>query len=96
MTDISYLDQHHAQAFKNAATNLLSTEIAELTYAQILEGLPTEQVVIDGYTFMEDHPVFTLKRETVSGAFIQKARDFRSRLDLSHLAFEANVSGMGC
>lgn len=37
------LDKDHLQAFRRALLNILATDLAEFAYAQILDGLPTEQ-----------------------------------------------------
>lgn len=40
-------DGQHLDIFIRAVTNILNTELAELTYAQIIDGLPLEEVVLD-------------------------------------------------
>ena len=38
------LEEQHRDIFVRAVSNVLSTEIAELTYAQIIDGLPLSSV----------------------------------------------------
>ena len=46
---IEILDGPHQQAVRLAISNILNTEIAETTYAQIVDGLPLIDVVRDVY-----------------------------------------------
>jgi len=39
---LGVLDDDHAQALRLAMANILSTDIALFTYAQLLDGLPIE------------------------------------------------------
>lgn len=57
------LDDAHQVAFVRAITNVLATDIAELTLAQLVDGLPLWDVAIDSscYTYMIDEPVFNHK-----------------------------------
>lgn len=88
---LDVLDEEHAQVFKRALRNILRTEVAEFTYAQILDGLPTEQSLSDSYVFMEGHPVYELKHEEICEGYLEKAREFRSRFDASSLCVDESV-----
>ena len=89
---LDILDSHHAQTFRQALMNILMTEHAEFTYAQILDGLPTEDALLESWRGMRTHPVFELKHATLCQGSLEKARDFRSRFDPLHLSFGVNVS----
>ncbi|KAJ0123807.1 hypothetical protein J7T55_012277 [Diaporthe amygdali] len=70
------LDEDHLAAYVRAVTNVLSTELAESTFAQLVDGLPLWDVV-DGlhhYGLEEDEPVFR-HRELCPGV-IEKTRTF--------------------
>ncbi|KAJ4307149.1 hypothetical protein N0V88_000528 [Collariella sp. IMI 366227] len=56
---LSALDDAHAAVFKQALARILSTEVAEYTYAEILDGLPTETSFLEFHFYQEGHPVFT-------------------------------------
>ncbi|XEV03768.1 hypothetical protein FSHL1_009055 [Fusarium sambucinum] len=55
---INVLDESHRNVFCRALSNLLSIDTAEQTYAQILDGLPAEDSLLDGAPYVEGHPVF--------------------------------------
>ncbi|KAB5559827.1 hypothetical protein GE09DRAFT_1114620 [Coniochaeta sp. 2T2.1] len=42
MGDLGAVDDTHASVFKTAISRLLATELTELTFAQIVDGLPTK------------------------------------------------------
>ena len=48
-TNIDTLDEPHRDAVESAISKILSTEIAETTYAQIVDGLPLPEVLKDVY-----------------------------------------------
>lgn len=43
-TSLRKLDSSHLDTFTRATCNLLSTDLAIITYAQLIDGLPTEEV----------------------------------------------------
>ncbi|OBT97131.1 hypothetical protein VE01_04877 [Pseudogymnoascus verrucosus] len=59
---IEILTGQHRDIFTRAVGNVLSTEIAQITYAQIADGLPLSSVEKDTYAFRAltyDHPLHT-------------------------------------
>ena len=92
MSGLRVLDEGRAQTFRQALTNILSTEIAESTYAQILDGLPTKQSIIDccGNSVF-DHPVWEMEHQDICEGYLEKARRLRSQFDLSTLRFTRDV-----
>ena len=87
------LDDKHSQTVQQALMNILSIELAEFTYAQILDGLPTEQTLLDiSRQRIADHPVFELRHVELCSGFLEKARSFRSVFDSSGLMFSEDVS----
>lgn len=90
--NLDLLDQAHRCALEQAVRNILATDLAETAYAQILDGLPTEESLMDSYTFQEDdHPVFALNHVDICPGFVDKARQFRSEFDPSHLRYQPRV-----
>ncbi len=74
-----------------ALANVLSTKLAELTYGQILDGLPTEQSLRDSFTYMKGHPVYELKHDRLCDGVVERVRQFRSDFEPSTLRFQDAV-----
>lgn len=92
MQNIDALPETHQATFRGALRNILSTDVAEHTYAQILDGLPTEQSFLEGYVRIDKtHPVFELGHTEICEGFLDKAREFRDRFDPCDLMFKDNV-----
>ncbi|RTE74929.1 hypothetical protein BHE90_010631 [Fusarium euwallaceae] len=89
---IGALDEDHRHIFTNAIINILATDLAEFTYAQVLDGLPTEGSVRSGFHFIHDHPVFTLRHKNLCEGFLDKARKFTARFDPSELCFDPLIA----
>ena len=87
-----HLDSDHLEALRLALSNLLSTDVAEFTYAQIIDGLPTSS------TFFEFHTLHKIKDHPVQGhldlceGVLDRVREFRSAFELRLLRFEPHVS----
>lgn len=90
---IDSLDGDHAELFRRAITRVLSTEIAETTYAQIIDGLPLSDVVKDTESGgpPDGHPINNSHRELCPGV-LEKAREFREEFDPQILEFDSRVS----
>ncbi|KAF4973123.1 hypothetical protein FZEAL_9411 [Fusarium zealandicum] len=86
--NLETLQTSHQDIFRRALANLLSTDLAEYAYAQILDGLPTEESLLEGYVYMGGHPVFELNHTKLCEGFLDKARDFRARFDPCQLRFD--------
>jgi hypothetical protein len=91
-SDLDILDDNHRNALDRAIRNILSTEGAELAYAQILDGLPTQDSLWDSFRFVEDHPVETIGHAEICPGFIEKAREHRMQFELGRLDFETKAS----
>ena len=87
----SLLDEVHFRLLRRALLKILSTDIAESTYAQIIDGLPTVQSFKESYDYMKGHPVYELNHTNVCPGSLDTAREFRSKLELSDLRFEKRV-----
>ncbi|KAH7245733.1 hypothetical protein BKA59DRAFT_174148 [Fusarium tricinctum] len=91
METVEFLEYDRGQILDRAVTNVLGTEVALLTYAQILDGLPTEQSLLDSTdvcTRCKDHPVLAMKHNEICPGFVEKAREFRAKFDIAVLEFE--------
>ena len=91
MARLDILDSEHYRIVWQALINILSTELAELTFAQILDGLPTEQSLFESCDTIYDHPVCQIRHINICEGYIDKAREFRSQLDPLALLFSENV-----
>lgn len=89
---IDILDQEHRQAVSTAISNILASDIAEITYAQIVDGLPLASVVLEsnGHPIIDRrHPIFQHK-ELCAGV-AAKTREFRESFNASSLRFDSTV-----
>ncbi|KAK0742112.1 hypothetical protein B0T21DRAFT_360638 [Apiosordaria backusii] len=86
------LDAEHRAVLVRAVNNVLSTELAVFTYAQIIDGLPTGDVAYDSrwVDLTEGHPLDTEHEELCPGA-IEKARGVCPKWDPDMLKFNPNV-----
>ncbi|KAH6885399.1 hypothetical protein B0T10DRAFT_577079 [Thelonectria olida] len=82
-------DEEHRQLLEQAVKNILYIDVTEFTYAQILDGLPTEKSVRDSFSWPKDHPALTASHEELCPGFIDKARKFRAELHSSQLRFQS-------
>ncbi|AEO71881.1 uncharacterized protein THITE_2124758 [Thermothielavioides terrestris NRRL 8126] len=85
------LDSEHAAAFKQALARLLSTDVAEITYAEILDGLPTVASFCDFHFIQETHPVFELRHDVLCPGVIDRTREFRAHFDPLQLTFPSTL-----
>ncbi|KAJ4310291.1 hypothetical protein N0V84_011043 [Fusarium piperis] len=93
---IDALEQHHQTTFRRALSNLLATEVAEFTYAQIIDGLPTVESQNESYPILAGHPVYELDHRELCEGSLDKAREFRARFNPSDLLFkEQAISAFG-
>ncbi|QGI86720.1 hypothetical protein CEK25_013449 [Fusarium fujikuroi] len=77
------LDGYHYDSLSVALRNVLDTDIALTTFAQIIDGLPTADVVWDRYsaTYEPSHPIINHKT-LCEGAF-EKAKTFRAQFSMA-------------
>lgn len=85
------LDTEHRETLGAALRSLLSTELAILTYAQIVDGLPLEEVVHDQRSagIFGDHPI-DAHEELCPGA-LEKAHELCQSWNLDMLKFSPQV-----
>lgn len=88
----SITSEHHRQTLDRAIRNVLSTELAQFTYAQIVDGLPIADVAWDrrlpgimGEHIIDDH-------ETLCPGALEQAQVYYKEWDPSTLNFDPEVS----
>lgn len=86
----SSLDAEHLTAFKTALSNILSTPVAENTYAQIIDGLPVAQTWY-AYTDNRRHDPIA-KHEQLCPGPLEAVKAFREDFDINVLEFDTAVS----
>lgn len=88
---ISKLYDSHRLAVTQAIVNVLSTDTAEITFAQIEDGLPLAEVVDDAASnlMLPDHPIF--KHTQLSPHSLEKVRVFRDGFDFLLLRFDTRL-----
>jgi len=88
------LDEPHLRVFSQALSNILNTEIAETTFAQIVDGLPLADVAfsIRGRRDTKYDPVF--KHTQLCPGAVERARAFREEFDPARLAVEEEVGNV--
>lgn len=82
----------HRDALLRAITNVLSTEVALFTFAQLVDGLPTADVCYDRryHNIFGDHIIDEVHEELCEGA-MDKAREMARDWDPSILKFSPKV-----
>lgn len=84
--------ERHRQILDRAIRNVLSTELAQFTYAQIIDGLPIADVAWDRRLpgIMGEHIIDG--HETLCPGALEKAREYYKEWDPSSLKFDPEVS----
>lgn len=93
-SSIDILDEPHRDAVARAISRILSTEIAETTYAQIVDGLPLPEVLNDAYgnLLSPNHPAY--QHTHLNPGTIDTVRRFREEFDPQVLQFDNPVSDL--
>lgn len=87
---LDILDAAHQNPFEKALRRILNTELAEHTYAEILDGLPTNDSYRDLHYPQAGHPC--LQHLELCPGSRERACEFRSGLDITALKFNSSVS----
>ncbi|RKK99357.1 hypothetical protein BFJ68_g13233 [Fusarium oxysporum] len=85
-TNLKGLDVEHLSAFERALRRILETDIAEQTYAEVLDGLPLRASYLSFQFPQDGHPV--LEHEELSEDARERVCEYRANLDISSLLFE--------
>ncbi|KAK4131656.1 hypothetical protein BT67DRAFT_444454 [Trichocladium antarcticum] len=78
-------------AFKQALARILLLPVAEFTYSEILDGLPTENSFLKFHLHKEGNPVFELNHTSLCAGVIQKTRRSRDSFDPLSLTFSPTL-----
>jgi hypothetical protein len=93
LRSIASLDHVHHQRLAQALRNVLSTPIAESTFAQIVDGLPLSEIERDKFdrsSVSHYHPLHEKHTELCPGT-LSKLRELNSKFKLESLNFGAEV-----
>lgn len=87
-----YLDEAHQNAFNTAVMNILSTKIAESTFAQILDGFPLQDVAFGNVGHLNTiyDPIF--KHTALCPGAMDRATQFRASFSPKEVEMEVEVS----
>lgn len=88
-----HLGAGHLAALVRAVGNVLSTQEAELAFAQIIDGFPTADSFTEFHPFFpaeDEHPV--AKHLELCEGVVDAAREARARLNPLALRFDPHVS----
>ncbi|KAF4467096.1 hypothetical protein FALBO_6032 [Fusarium albosuccineum] len=87
------IETKNCDVFRRAVSNVLSSPIAEITYAQTIDGLPLSDVTLDTHdaTPCPGHPLLD-ERIELSPGVLEKARQLYSSFDATVLKFDSGVS----
>ncbi|KAI1313266.1 hypothetical protein F5Y03DRAFT_406537 [Xylaria venustula] len=85
------LDTPHLDALSLAVSNLLATDLALATYAQLIDGLPISKVVRDTYTTQlnPQHPIDA--HVALCPGALDKAKELRAGFKLKMLRFSPSL-----
>lgn len=86
------LDENHLAAYARAVTNVLSTKLAEYTFAQLIDGLPLWDVVyaLGHYGLDSEEPVY--KHRELCPGVLEKAKSFCANFDTGTLDVRTDVN----
>lgn len=89
------LDPNHQNVFATAMSNLLSTEIAEQTFAQIIDGLPLKDVAFNMRMreYTRDDPVFS--HVELCPGVLERTRMLRDTFDPKLMRLRTDVCFTG-
>jgi hypothetical protein len=91
-SNISMFGDDHAACFKQTLARLLSTEVAETTYSEILDGLPTIDSFREFHFRQKEHPVDVLDHASLCPGVAERTRQFRQDFDPAQLQLSPTVS----
>ncbi|KAF5677663.1 hypothetical protein FDENT_9176 [Fusarium denticulatum] len=86
------LGQAHQNTIKTAIARILDTDIAEITYAQIIDGLPLGEVAFESRGGMphQEHPINHCHDKLCDG-ILDRTRGFCSKFDPNKLQFDPRL-----
>ncbi|KAL1882860.1 hypothetical protein Daus18300_000498 [Diaporthe australafricana] len=93
-SSVNVLNSEYHDLVARALRNTLSTEIAQSTFAQIVDGLPLLSVLEDTHAGLDpepepDHPLFT--HESLCPGALEKTREILRIFDIENLKFDTSL-----
>ncbi|KAM3451882.1 hypothetical protein NHJ6243_009486 [Beauveria neobassiana] len=82
------LDEEHRNSFIKALLRILHTEVAELTYSEILDGIPTSASYFDFYYQQEGHPA--ISHTELCPDVLDRTRQLRDQINPRTLHFSSS------
>lgn len=88
------LDEEHLAVYSRAITNVLSTDLAESTFAQLVDGLPLWDVVygLAHYGLVREEPVYN--HRNLCPGVLEKTRAFYTSFVPGKLEIRIDVNTM--
>ncbi|KAF5585299.1 hypothetical protein FPCIR_8380 [Fusarium pseudocircinatum] len=85
------LEGYHYESLSLALRNVLNTDIALMTYAQIIDGLPTADVVWDRYSATHElsHPI--INHKTLCEGALEKVKGFREQFSIADVVVDLEL-----
>ncbi|EJP66098.1 uncharacterized protein BBA_05069 [Beauveria bassiana ARSEF 2860] len=83
------VDEEHRNSFIKALLRILHTEIAELTYSEILDGIPTSASYFDFYYQQEGHPA--ISHTELCPDVLDRTRQLRDQINPTTLHFSSSL-----
>ena len=90
MANVAILDEDHRQSLERALVQILQTDLAEQTYAKILDSMPTSTSYSKINYYQYRHPA--MNHTELCPDILDKAREFRANFDVATLQFSSSVS----
>lgn len=90
-SSLGVLDAEHMAVFRNALDKILLSDIAETTFSEILDGLPTKDSWLEFDVWQEGHPVDVLGHNELCDGTREKARRLRAEFDVYILSLPTTV-----
>lgn len=90
-SSLGLLDAEHMAVFRSALDKILLADIAEITFSEIIDGLPTRASWLEFDFWQEGHPVDVLGHTELCPGTREKARKLRADFDVYILSFPSTV-----
>ncbi|KAI1208356.1 uncharacterized protein F4807DRAFT_148957 [Annulohypoxylon truncatum] len=89
---IETLDSQHSDLFVRALDRVISTDLAKLTYAQIVDGLPLIDTVNDNMAggLSNGHPLYDM-HESLCDGVMERTEEIRATFDPKELKFDSRL-----
>ena len=91
---VDVLDTEHYRPLVRAIHNITRTDLAEITFAQLIDGLPIVDTVWDmrGTLVSKGHPL--ISHDRLCDGAMERLRAFRDLFDLIILTFDSPVGSL--